>query len=308
MKKYIFDTDIGAYCDDVIALLYLLGKMREGECEVKAITLCTARKYASGATRALIKDFGYGDIPIGEYKGEPLPCDSIDNYAEILADGKNYRAENAVKLMRKTLSENDKIDIICVGPSCNIAGLMDSLADEYSDKSGMELIKERVGKLYIMGGAFVFNEGEKPFAEWNVEQDIPSAKKTFDKFPCETVVVPFEAGARVATVAGTTKGLTRKAMEVFFKTGDGRNGIKYEENPERTRPSWDPLTCMAAIGADEYTYSEYGKVDVSGNGITKFKKEKTEKCRYMTMHNDFKKAEKKLNEYLKSLTRSGEKA
>lgn len=236
-----------------------------------------------------------------------MPCDAIDNYAEVLADGKNYSAGNAVKLMRKTLSENDKIDIICVGPSCNIAGLMDNLADEYSDKNGMELIKEKVGRLYIMGGAFVFKEGEKPFAEWNVEQDVPSAKKTFDKFPCEIVVVPSEAGARVATVADTTRGLTRKAMEVFFKTVDERNGIKYAENPERIRPSWDQLTCMAAIGADEYNYSEYGTVDVSGNGITKFKKEETGKCRYMTLNNNFKKAEKELNEYLKSLTRSGEK-
>ena len=237
-----------------------------------------------------------------------MPCDSIDNYAEVLADGKNYSAGNAVKLMRKTLSENDKLDIICVGPSCNIAGLMDSFADKYSDKNGMELIKEKVGKLYIMGGAFVFNEGEKPFAEWNLEQDIPSAKKTFDKFPSEIVVVPSEAGARVATVADTTRGLTRKAMEVFFKTVDERNGIKYAENPERIRPSWDPLTCMAAIREVEYNYSEYGKVDVSGDGVTKFKKEETGKCRYMTMNNDFKKAEKELNEYLKSLTRNGEKA
>lgn len=83
---------------------------------------------------------------------------------------------------------------------------------------------------------------------------------------------------------------------------------KFPENPERTRPSWDPLTCMAAIREDEYNYSEYGKVDASEHGVTKFKKEETGKCRYMTLNNDFKKAEKKLNDYLKSLTRSGEKA
>ncbi len=305
MKKYIFDTDIGADCDDAVALLYILGKMRDNECKVKAITLCTARKYASAATLALIKDFGYGNIPIGEYKGEPLPCDETDNYAEAIADGKKYNAEDAVKLMRKTLAENDKIDIICVGPSCNIAGLMVSNPDEYSDKVGTELIKEKVGKLYIMGGAFEFSNGEKPFAEWNVEQDIPSARKVFEEFPCGIAVVPSEVGARVATIASSTHGLTRKAVEIFFKTVDEQNGIKYEENSERTRPSWDPLTCMAAINEGKYDYSEKGEVIVLENGITEFKKNKSGQCRYMSINNDFKKTEKELNEYLKTLIPNG---
>lgn len=34
MRKFILDTDIGADCDDVAALYYLLGKMKSGECEV----------------------------------------------------------------------------------------------------------------------------------------------------------------------------------------------------------------------------------------------------------------------------------
>ncbi len=306
MKKYIFDTDIGADCDDAVALLYMLGKMRGGECEVKAITLCTARKYAPAATLALIKDLGYENIPIGEYKGEPLPCDLIDNYAEVIAGDKNHVAEDAVKLMRKTLVENDEIDIICLGPSCNIARLMESKSDEYSDKGGNELIKGKVGKLYIMGGAFEFSDGEKSFAEWNVEQDIPSAKKVFEDFPCEIAVVPSEVGARVATIASSTHGLTRKAVETFFKKVDERNGIQYEDNSERIRPSWDPLTSMAAIGEDEYNYSENGKVEISDSGITEFKKNKSGKCRYMLINNDFKKAEKELNEYLKSLKPSGE--
>lgn len=90
MKKYIFDTDIGADCDDVVALRYLLGKQNDGECEVKAITLCTARKYAPAATFALIDECDCGDIPIGEHKGAPLPCDAVDNYAEVIAGGKTH--------------------------------------------------------------------------------------------------------------------------------------------------------------------------------------------------------------------------
>ncbi len=301
MKKFILDTDIGADCDDAAALLYLLGKMKAGECEIKAITLCTARKFASAAAKAFVTEFGYGEIPIGEFKGEPLSCDDCDNYAEIIAGGEPIKAENAVKIMRKTLAENNKTDIICIGPACNIAELLESGADEYSDKRGDELVKEKVGKLYLMGGAFEFSAGEKPFAEWNVEQDVESAKNVFEKFPCEIIICPSEAGARVATKAGSTKGLTRKAMEAFFKSIDERGGTRYEENPERTRPSWDPLTCMAAMNEKKFSFSEKGEVRVLGGGFTEFIKTETGKCRYMTLKNDFKKAEKELNEYLETL-------
>ncbi len=301
MKKFILDTDIGADCDDAAALLYLLGKMKAGECEIKAITLCTCRKFASAAAKAFVTEFGYGEIPIGEYKGKPLPCDGFDHYAEVVAGGVPIKAENAVKIMRKTLAENDKTDIICIGPACNIAGLLESGADEYSDKRGDELVKERVGKLYLMGGAFEFSEVEKPFAEWNIEQDIESAKTVFEKFPCEIVICPSEAGARVATKARSTKGLTRKAMEAFFKSIDERGGTRYEENPERTRPSWDPLNCMAAMNEKEFSFSEEGEVKVSDDGFTEFIKTETGKRRYMTLKNDYKKAEKELNEYLEKL-------
>ena len=183
---------------------------------------------------------------------------------------------------------------------------MNSLADEFSDKNGVELVKEKVGKLYIMGGAFEFGAGEKPFAEWNVEQDIPSAKKTFGEFPCEAIIIPSEAGVRVATFAGSTRGLTRKAMETFFGSADRQNGLKYDEKPERTRPSWDPLTCMVALCEDKYNYSENGEVIVSDSGLTEFKKgesgkNNSKKRRYMSINNDFLKIEKELNDYLKTL-------
>ena len=90
-------------------------------------------------------------------------------------------------------------------------------------------------------------------------------------------------------------------MEAFFKSIDERGGTRYEENPERTRPSWDPLTCMAAMNEKKFDFSEKGEVRVSDGGFTEFIKTETGKCRYMTLKNDFKKAEKELNEYLETL-------
>lgn len=301
MRKFILDTDIGADCDDVAAIYYLLGKMEDGECEVSAITLCTARQCAPAAVKAFTSDNGYLKIPIGAYKGKPLCCDEWDNYAEVIANGRREECDDAVALMRKVLSENEKTDIICIGPMCNIANLLTSGADDYSSKSGAELIKERAGKLYLMGGAFEFAQNEKPFAEWNIEQDAESAKTVFENFPNEIVVCPSEAGAKVATVAGVTNSLLRESMEVFFLTIDKKGGAEYAENPERTRPSWDPLTCMVALCESDYNYSEKGTVKVAENGVTDFAAERNGKHKYLSADNDFAAIEKRLNEYLKNL-------
>lgn len=299
MRKFILDTDIGADCDDVAALYYLLGKMKRGECEVSGITLCTARRYAAAAVKAFLCDCGC-DIPIGMYNGRPLDCDKNDNYAERIAKKDFFECENAVSLMRKTLAMNDKTDIICIGPACNVAALLNSGADEFSDKTGEELVMEKGGTLYLMGGAFDFC-GEKPFVEWNIEQDIESAQIVFEKYPNEILICPSEVGSRVATILGCTYSLLREAMSVFFKSVDERCGIKYIENPERTRPSWDPITCMAALYEDMFSFSENGKVSVANDGMTSFEILPCGKHKYMVLNNDFAKTEKSLNDYLNSL-------
>lgn len=299
MRKYILDTDIGADCDDVAALYYLLGKMRDGECEISAITLCTARKHASAAVKAFLADCG-SDIPVGAYDGQPLECDKIDNYAEKIAKNAVHSCESAVPLMRKTLVLNDKTDIICIGPASNVAALLDSGADEYSDQNGNALVNEKGGTLYIMGGAFDFGGG-KPFVEWNIEQDVNAARKVFERYPNETLVCPSETGARVATKLSCTQSLLKQSMEVFFKTVDERGGGVYEYNPNRTRPSWDPLTCMVALYREEFFFSENGKVRVSNDGLTTFDVDTQGIQRYLTANNDFSAIEKQLNEYLTKL-------
>lgn len=311
MRKFILDTDIGADCDDVAAIYYLLGKAADGECDVPAITLCTARAYAPAAASAFLSDCKRDDIALGTYKGEPLACDNFDNYAEAIAKSA-YKAEraacapkisaceDAVALMRKTLAQNDKTEIICIGPACNVAKLLQSGADEYSAKTGEELVKERAGKLYIMGGAFEFG-GEKPFAEWNIEQDVESAKFVFEKYPNEIVVCPSETGGKVATVIGVTRSLLNAAMTEFFKTVDKNAGINFTQNAARTRPSWDPLTCMVALYENSFNYSARGNVTVGADGITRFTASESGKHAYLTVNNDFAKTEKSLNEYLKNL-------
>ncbi len=292
MKKLILDTDIGADCDDAVALDYLLKKTREEECEISAITASTTREFAVAGVRRILDDFGFPSIPVGEYQGEPLSCDNFDHYAKALARGVSIKGENATKLMRKVLVTNDKTDLICIGPLCNIASLLRSESDELSSQTGLELIKHKAGKLYLMGGAFEFLLGETPFAEWNFEQDLVSAKMVLEEFPNEIVICPSETGARVMTYKENTSGFTKEAMDHFFRS--------IGNPPLRSRPSWDPLTCMVALNESRFRFSSYGIVQVSGEGYTEFVPKDKGRIKYLTLDNDFKKIEKELNDDLEN--------
>ena len=247
MRKYIIDTDLGADSDDAAALMYMLGKMRKGECEISAITLCTARSGAAATANAICSLFGY-KIPIGTYSGKPLLCDDADNYAaEIAARYKKpeIETENAVRLMRKIFTKNERTDVIAIGPLCNIAAFLKSSADDISPLCGQDLAEKKAGKFYVMGGSFFGNDEamtDENFAEWNIEQDIESAKYVAENTPNEAVFCPFETGVKVGTYLKNTFGAVREITETFFKNCDERSGVKYVTDENRTRPSWDPLT------------------------------------------------------------------
>lgn len=292
MKRFILDTDIGADCDDAVALFYLLQKMKDGECVIDAITVSTARAFAAATVKALLDDNGYPNIPIGAYLGKPLPCDSFDHYAKAIARGVSIKGHDATKLMRKVLAKNDKTDLICIGPLCNIALLLRSEPDEISNQNGIELIKDKVGKLYLMGGAFEFLPDETPLVEWNFEQDLESAKAVLDGFPNEIVICPSETGARVMTYKENIDGLTQEAMDDFFQSID--------KPYLQSRPSWDPLTCMVSLNESRFHFSRNGSVAISEEGYTEFTPKARGRVKYLTLDNDFKKIEKELNDDLKN--------
>ncbi len=294
MKKFIVDTDIGADCDDVIALFYLLKKMKKGECKVEAITLATTREFASSAVKNIISKSPFPNIQIGEYKGKALKCDSFDHYSRNVAENVRYKASDATKVIRNVLASSfDKVDLVCIGPLTNLALLMKSKGDDISNKDGFTLIKEKVGKAYIMGGSFDFGGGA-PFAEWNFEQDLDAAKYVLSNFPNEIILCPAETGSMVKTYRKNAKNICKTAMNSFFKSlKDGGNNQEFD-----SRPSWDPLTCMVTLNENDFVFSPKGFVTLLENGISEFHEDINGNARYLLMNNDFKKAENELNSLL----------
>ena len=273
IKKVILDTDMGVDCDDCVALGLLLNKHVNKECEVLCVTASSARDGATATIKAIC-DYYDVEVEVGAMAQPKLPCDEINTYATAVKTKYNTpdSSVDAVKLIRKTLTaSSEKVTFIAIGPLVNVRRFLESQGDEISTKTGMELAKEKIGALYIMGGSFIENydflgmKSEELFPEWNILQDVESAQIVADTFPNEIYFVPWEAG-----------------FEVFSDINDGDNPVWYgmhayarsqgykEEGFKRD--SWDPVTCLLATQdcSNYFEFSKPGKVTISDKGITTY--------------------------------------
>ncbi len=270
------DTDIGVDCDDAAALGLLLNYQSEGKCEILAITTSTAREGAVSAVKSICDYYGAENIPVGKMSAPALACDNQNNYALALMEryGAREEAMDAVALMRKTLAAaEEKVTLVSIGPSSNIALLLLSSGDGVSPLSGVELVAQKVEALYLMGGAFESNyDGvvlpkRAPFAEWNILQDISAARTVAEKCPCPMLYCPFEAGHKVYTYLGRGENPVWYSMLQFAdKVENNKTGENFR------RMSWDPVTCMVAVEGtmDFYELSPDGRIQVDERGITTF--------------------------------------
>ena len=136
---------------------------------------------------------GYKDIPIGMYPGDGFLCDENTKFynkyisekygTEFVPVGKK-NPEKAVELYRRVLSqaEDKSVVIVTIGPLNNIADLLRSKGDSYSDKDGKTLIEEKVYAVISMAGSV-----ESKKREFNIVCDGKAAKMFADEIPVPVV-------------------------------------------------------------------------------------------------------------------------
>jgi purine nucleosidase len=165
----IFDTDIGDYIDDAVALALAL---RSPELDVRAVT--TVTDDVESRTRFAWKElgiFGRRDIPLATGAREPL-LDPVQygrtSQFSVLTPGDTVPPaahRRAVDLIIETLlASGDKITLVPVGPLTNIA-----LALKTEPR-----IKEKIERIVMMGGAY---QTGKP--EYNIQRDRIAAEIVF---------------------------------------------------------------------------------------------------------------------------------
>jgi purine nucleosidase len=174
-EKVIIDTDIGDDIDDAFAIALAL---KSPELEILAISTTFGDTEARAKiVDRLLGEAGRTDIPV--LAGTPTKTINVMNQKRYGEGGHFARGSHpsAVDfILGQIRSYPGQITLIAIGPLMNVGALI--------DKDPQTFFKLK--RVVLMGGSIECGYGELwfcpergPDAEWNIINDIPSAKKLF---------------------------------------------------------------------------------------------------------------------------------
>lgn len=180
----IIDTDPGV--DDFLAILFAI----YAKLNIQGIVTVYGNSTIENTTKnaLTITQLLNSDIRVFQGASKPL----IKNPIWAISHGKNglggfelsdlqlqKQKKNAISFYEEQLQNNDKTDIVCIGPITNIAILFNLRPD----------LIQKVGKLIILGGVIGEEGNESPLAEFNTYND-PDALKFVLDLNIEKVLIP----------------------------------------------------------------------------------------------------------------------
>jgi pyrimidine-specific ribonucleoside hydrolase len=262
----IFDTDIGPDYDDVGAITLLHAFADSGHVNILATVASTKYPAVSRVLDVFNTYFERGDLLIGVPKGDAVEDKDFQHWSDTVV-GKyphsiksNDEVPDAVKLYRKILAAqpDSSVTVVTVGFLTNLAGLLDSSPDEFSDLDGIALVKRKVKKLVSMAGTFP--QGR----EYNIWREVVSAQKVFSSWPGTIVFSGFEIGAKIKTglplIANDQ--ITNSPVKDVFTIS-----IPMAEEDRGGRMSWDQTAVFAAVKpASNFFELVPGKIVVNEDG------------------------------------------
>ncbi|MBQ3660273.1 MAG: nucleoside hydrolase [Bacteroidales bacterium] len=276
----IFETDMGNDIDDAMALDMLYKWVDEGKVNLLAIMI--NKEGTTPAEFVDIMNTFYGhQVPIGVRCGDAPAKTGGVNFAQVISDMKDDAGQplfarsmprydtlpDAVSLYRQLLSEmpDKSVKIISVGFLGNLGALLES---------DCELIEKKVISLTTMGGWFT-----APNAEFNISGDLAASRKVFAGWPTEIVTSPFEVGAAICYPGESIE----KDLDWGIPHPMREGYLAYCPMPH-DRPCWDLTATLYAVeGAEWFTVSEPGIIDVSEDGLTTFTPQSDGRHRYISV-------------------------
>jgi pyrimidine-specific ribonucleoside hydrolase len=271
----IFDSDMGPDYDDVGAIAMLHAFADSGYVNILATVASTKYEGVAAVFNVLNTYFNRPNLVIGVPKGKALELKDWQHWSDTLI--KNYphsikmneEVPDAISVYRKVLaSQPDKsVTIITVGFVTNLAGLLQSPADQYSDLGGLQLINKKVKHLVCMAGRFP--EG----GEFNLDRDPASSQVVFESWPTPVLFSGFEIGHRIRTglpLINNDKIKNSPVKDVF--------SISIPKDPQDSlgRMSWDETAVLVAVKGYEPWYKlNQGKIIINKDGSNRWNKIKS---------------------------------
>lgn len=242
MRSFIFGTDWGEDCDDVVALRVILRHHKAGKARLLGAVINTCAENSVSSMYGFLAYEGVDGIAVGIDRGvshvkiETRYQTRLTAYAP---DKTNDDAEDAVRLYRRLIAEADgKVEIIEVGFLQALAGAIMSEGDDISPKTGLELFAEKVEKIWIMGGKWNEQFGKEYNFCRHSEARVGSSI-VCEKCPCPITFLGWEIGSCVSTGD-------------FLDEDDLLYGVLCDWHGRPSgRESWDPMTALLAMIGDE---------------------------------------------------------
>ena len=291
--KIIFDTDIGNDVDDVLALSVLHALQTRGVCELLGVTITKPDELAGPFVDAMNAFYGRPGIPIGfthaALTNKPSKFLALANaqdgglprYPHKLE--RSSDAPEATGLLRSILSRqpDNSVILVQVGWFSNLAALLDTPGDTSSPLTGRELIKQKVRLLSVMAGEFQVVGNRKRSLEFNVINDLPSAKKLAREWPTPIVWSGFEIG-----VAAPYPAVSIERDYGYVAHHPAAEAYRLYLPPPHNRPTWDLTSVLYAVFPDRgyFELSPPGRVDVEADGFTRFTPAADGRDRYLILN------------------------
>jgi hypothetical protein len=287
--RLVFDTDLGNDVDDAMALCMIHALADRGECRLLAVTITKDNRYAAPMADLLNAFHGRPDVPIGMVRGGVTPQDgkylrqvvtAEDDgkirYARTIDDGS--QAAEATGMLRQILAAQPDGSVVLaqVGFSTNLAGLLDSPADDASPLTGRELVQRKVRLLSAMAGAF--GEKMKGRKEYNIVTDVEPARKLFAHWPTPIVASGWEIGDAIKHTARSMQEDYRYvARHPLVEAYDYYRGLQNDQ------PTYDLTSVLYAVRPDRgyFDLSSPGRIVIEDDGTTSFRVEPDGPHRYL---------------------------
>lgn len=251
-KEIIIDVDMSTDVDDVCALSIACTLDSLGVISLSAVGISVNSSDGTHieALEGLLDSYNKKDVPIGTCVG-----DFVDTspYWNTLANYKmvDHNFTDAVSLYRKILNDSDDyVDIVTTGFLTNICALLQSEPDDISPLSGMDLVKEKCGQLYVTGGS-MDNGYDNNFGF--TEEARSSITYVNNNWPLPICYLTNDSGSMAV-------GDELQKMDIY-RTDASTNAL-YAFGTDNGRAAWDPFAVyVCAYGSGKSGNIRYKRIN-----------------------------------------------
>jgi inosine-uridine nucleoside N-ribohydrolase len=262
----IFDTDMGPDYDDVGAITLLHAFADAGQATILATIASTNYPKVTQVLSVLNTYFNRPNVPIGVPKGNAVSDKDTQHWSDTITARYPHRIRSnsdvpdAVALYRQILAKqpDHSVTIITVGFFTNLANLINSPADQYSNLSGKALVAKKVRQLVSMAGKFPSGR------EYNVFKDTPASKIVLENWPTPILLSGFEIGEKIHSGLPLTQNTAIRnspVKDVFSIC------LPKAKEDEHGRMSWDQTAVLVGVqGYEPYYTVKSGRITLKTDG------------------------------------------